>query len=73
MRSGAFKAGQFNLKGKKEVLLSCKCCVVRDLRQKEIDRIHNKEIEASVAERYIYRGCGGTEYTRSLKLRAFKD
>lgn len=37
-------AGRFNLKGKKYKLLSCKCCVVRDFR----DREKNKEIKKEI-------------------------
>jgi hypothetical protein len=37
-------AGNFNLKGKKYKLLSCKCCVVQDFRSKERTKEAKKEI-----------------------------
>jgi|694.fasta_scaffold00075_105 hypothetical protein len=37
-------AGQTNLKGKKYKLLSCKCCVVRDLRDKERTKEAKKDL-----------------------------
>ncbi len=37
-------AGQVNLKGKKYKLLSCKCCVIQDLRGKERIKEAKKEM-----------------------------
>lgn len=37
-------AGKFNLKGKKYKLLSCKCCVVQDFRDREKNKEDKKEI-----------------------------
>jgi len=39
-------AGQFKLKGRKEKMLSCRCCWVLDLREQE----QNKEIKEYVYE-----------------------
>lgn len=38
-------AGNINMKGKKERLLSCRCCVCVDLRDKELRKEHMKEIQ----------------------------
>jgi hypothetical protein len=38
------KAGNVNLKGKKYKLLSCKCCVIQNLRGKERTKEAKKEI-----------------------------
>lgn len=38
-------AGQFKLKGRKEKLLSCKCCVVLNLREQEYDKESSKEVK----------------------------
>ena len=38
-------AGQHKLKGKKEKLLSCRCCVILDLREEERIKEIKKEIE----------------------------
>ena len=37
-------AGNINMKGKKHVLLGCRCCECIDLRQKELDKVHAKEM-----------------------------
>lgn len=37
-------AGSFNLKGKKYKLLSCKCCVAQDFRDRERTKEAKKEI-----------------------------
>lgn len=39
------RAGQFKLRGKKEKVLSCGCCVVRDLRDSHDKRNVRKDIE----------------------------
>ena len=44
MRSGWFKAGQFNLRGKKSRLLSCGCCVARNFKDRELEKEHKKEM-----------------------------
>ena len=41
-------AGQINLKGKKQKLLSCKCCVVRDLREGDIEKQDWKEARRTI-------------------------
>ena len=38
------KAGQYKLKGRKEKLLSCKCCIVQDKREEEIRKEIRKEL-----------------------------
>ena len=43
------KAGQHNLKGKKRKLLSCKCCVLQDLRDKEETKVVKRELRAAAA------------------------
>jgi len=37
-------AGQVNLKGKKYKLLSCKCCVIQNFRDKERNKEAKKEM-----------------------------
>ena len=45
MKSPAhYRAGQHNLKGKKQKLLRCGCCVMFNLRDKERDERQKKEI-----------------------------
>ena len=38
------RAGQFKLRGKKEKLLSCRCCEVRDLRDELAKKNEKKDI-----------------------------
>ena len=38
------QAGQHKLRGKKIRLLKCKCCEIIDFRDKELKKIHDKEI-----------------------------
>ena len=38
------RAGNFNLKGKKEVLCSCLCCSVKNLVEREENKRINREI-----------------------------
>jgi hypothetical protein len=38
------RAGEFNLKGKKEMLLRCRCCTVQDFRNHEVEKQTIKEI-----------------------------
>lgn len=44
MKSTGINVGSVNLKGKKEKILSCRCCTAYDLREKELERIHKKEM-----------------------------
>ena len=37
-------AGRFNLKGKKYKLLSCKCCVIQDFRDRDRNKQAKKEM-----------------------------
>ena len=44
--------GNINMRGKKYLLLGCKCCAMRDLRARIRDALHRKEIrEALEGER----------------------
>ena len=43
------KAGQVNMKGKKEALMSCRCCVCRDLRAEIIQKEVRREIKLAMA------------------------
>ena len=43
-RSGALKAGNVNLKGKKYKLLRCRCCVVQDFREEYFKKVSKKEV-----------------------------
>ena len=47
MRSSHIRnyAGNTNLKGKKYKLLSCKCCVIQDFRDKERTKEAKKEMK----------------------------
>lgn len=38
-------AGNINMKGKKERLMSCRCCVCIDFREDELKKEHMKEIK----------------------------
>lgn len=42
MAMGHLKAGQFNLHGKRSRLMSCRCCVLRDLRVRRDERAVEK-------------------------------
>lgn len=42
-------AGQFKLKGKKHMQLTCKCCVISNLKQECLDR----EADAEILTAYI--------------------
>lgn len=42
-----WKAGDFNLKGRKEMRLGCNCCIVRDLRSKYWNREAEKEVQSA--------------------------
>lgn len=44
MKSTGVDCGNVNMKGKKYKLLSCRCCEAQDLREKELKKEHNKEI-----------------------------
>ena len=44
MKSTPLHAGNVNLRGKKQIRLRCRCCSAVDMRDKEIKRIHMKEI-----------------------------
>lgn len=46
--SRTLKVGQLKLRGKREVVLSCGCCVARNLRHKALDIEHRKEIKNPV-------------------------
>ena len=43
-------AGQFKLRGKKERLLSCRCCVITDLRHEYNIKEGNKEMSNPISE-----------------------
>jgi hypothetical protein len=40
-------AGDFNLRGKKTHLASCKCCTVEDFRDRELEKEHLKEMKSA--------------------------
>lgn len=40
----AVHVGSVNLKGKKEKTLSCRCCTAQDFRERELEKIHLKEM-----------------------------
>lgn len=52
MKSGAFSAGQFNLKGKLTQTLSCRCCVAQNFKHKENHRLAQQEIDQAYTEFY---------------------
>jgi hypothetical protein len=37
-------AGNVNMKGKKYKLMRCRCCVCMDFRDRELEKVHKKEI-----------------------------
>ena len=39
------KAGQVNMKGKKYKLMYCGCCTCVDMRDKELEKEHKKEMK----------------------------
>jgi len=45
--------GQHDLKGKKTKLLSCGCCVMENLKQKELDKEHRKEMREAYFESQV--------------------
>ena len=42
--SVAYGAGNVNMKGKKERIMGCRCCVCIDFREDELKKEHMKEI-----------------------------
>lgn len=44
MAKSHWGAGNCNLRGKREMLLSCRCCTVTDLRDKFLKERHRKEM-----------------------------
>lgn len=44
MKSIGINVGSVNLHGKKEKRLRCGCCTAYDLREKELEKIHKKEM-----------------------------
>ena len=43
-----YGAGNVNMKGKKEKLMRCRCCVCLDLREKELAKEHKKTIRDAI-------------------------
>jgi len=55
-RSGVFKAGQVNMKGKKHLLMRCGCCEMIDHRPKELEKFHKQAIDEAINERKVDNG-----------------
>ena len=46
-------AGNMNMKGKKYKLMSCRCCVCIDFRDRELEKEHKREIDDFRKDEYV--------------------
>lgn len=44
------KAGQVNMRGKKEAVMGCECCVCRDLREDILSRVAKRETAMEIVD-----------------------